>query len=220
MNWFQRYGIPGAYFIGLTIAWVYTIYGKIPTLDCKVHGEILIGVMAIIFIPIGYIISITQQMLYLACPFLGIHSSAMNRKNRNKIYKKCKCCVEPKLEALSLIKTVQSENSMVAADHVRNWINKRMDIVAINSSLIVATIVSIAIAYIFQKIFCGKSYQTTDMEWKFIPSITFLVLTVLILSIILLRNQIIIVIAELNGKLKKNSWRQKFNKEIKITGGD
>ena len=64
MDWFKRYGIPGAYFWGFLILWIWVLY------DCKIDNiinndavmKVVIAGIIGSFLPIGYLISIFGQI--------------------------------------------------------------------------------------------------------------------------------------------------------------
>jgi hypothetical protein len=146
MNWFQRYGIPGAYFIGLSLTWGYALdYCMIPTIDPRM----LIALAAIIFIPIGYIISILQQWLYLQFKCLGIHRKA---KIEAGIDFSGQPDDEATIEARSLLLILSKRIPLDHNRFIQDWIRRRMDVIAINFSLIVATIFS-GIIFLIPRIF-------------------------------------------------------------------
>ena len=67
MTWFQRYGIPGTYFCGLAILWAASLYHcsvyDILVTDCK--AEAMVALVVVFFLPLGYLLSIMQQLAYL-----------------------------------------------------------------------------------------------------------------------------------------------------------
>ncbi|MBI2287845.1 MAG: hypothetical protein HYU83_02500 [Chloroflexi bacterium] len=68
MNWFERYGIPGLYFVALMAGWIYAFFPQaVPFIHLK-HFDWMTGLIAAlvaISLPIGYIISIISQAVYL-----------------------------------------------------------------------------------------------------------------------------------------------------------
>lgn len=195
MNWFQRYGIPGAYFIGLSMAWAHAFYScMFQRIFNKVDGTELILLAAIIFIPIGYVISVFQQWIYLKCKCLGMHRAGINlpRKEamkkaekkakmyiklaRKKKYKeknktlrdKAKNIVNKTNERfpecryndatnevdvllLSVNRVMRKKIEIEVLKFAQLWVNKRTDVVAINFSLIIATVLSIVNSSYFSK---------------------------------------------------------------------
>lgn len=83
MDWFKRYGIPGAYFYGLTLAWLYVLY------PCVIsdNTNVFFALATITFLPIGYLITNFQYSLYLKCRCKGLLRKAKEkaRKEGKKI---------------------------------------------------------------------------------------------------------------------------------------
>ncbi len=180
MNWFQRYGIPGAYFVGLMVSWVYSSCPHLLENQAFPSPQWLLALAAIAFLPIGYVISILAQLLYLNLPCLGVHRRAAKKA---KVFPGFN--YEPSLEAQTLLLSALTEGITVSThQYIRNWIARRMDVSAISLSLITANFIAIVIACF------------TELEFH-PPAIVFLSLVTLVMfcSIVVLRRQIIEVIA-------------------------
>ena len=227
MNWFQRYGISGAYFIGLTIAWVYALYHyMVLSIFEKIDVNILIATVAILFGPIGYILFVFQQWLYLLCPGLGIHSAVkrgFNKKTcredakskndednvkkskrdiRKDIRKKNKGLTELVVEPEMLLKTMKIEEVKNEIIYVREWIHKRMDVMAISATLSLATAISFAFAFIIPKYVFHWDYQFDIGTGVLLIVLSAIVLFVLIINYFALRNQLIKVTAGIEDKIR------------------
>jgi hypothetical protein len=102
MNWFQRYGIPGAYFWALMILWIGTFYHDNINIEILKSdtGKTIAGIIAGSFIPIGYLISVIVQFLYLTIPGIGIDTRA---RKKAKIKFQCHSNLEWKQEVFSVI---------------------------------------------------------------------------------------------------------------------
>ncbi|MFC2169416.1 hypothetical protein ACFLRM_02470 [Acidobacteriota bacterium] len=139
MNWFERYGIPGAYFVGYTIALTYIFHSH--WVKCIfLSPEVLKAFpafVAIIFLPIGYIITVFQQWIYLK--YLGLLRSAQKTFNPAffGIEKR-----EHILEAIWEFQVTHERMRLREIENMQNWSRKRMDIMAISLSIILGTIVS------------------------------------------------------------------------------
>ncbi len=188
----------------------------VPTITVKIDDKTLIVLAAIIFIPIGYILSVFQQLLYLSCPGFGMYKAAKRKfieeagiKAIRIAKKNVRRKYEPTYESDMLLKTM-FDAIKIDMEYVRDWTKKRMDVVAINSTLIVATILSIAIVFIFPRIYFGWSPQYTGFKSLFIFVVTFLVLSVMVLSTIVLRRQIIEVIVGLYRNTEKKKYSGKI----------
>jgi len=140
MNWFQRYGIPGAYFYVLTLAWIAVCY------PCKFNFikeniENLVVLVIITFLPIGYILTIFQMLLYFIIPKLGIHRVAIKKAGLDST----KWKPETYFEAITHIHSInyaEKDIKLKKVKFMQDWIRKRMDILTINFTLFIATIVS------------------------------------------------------------------------------
>jgi hypothetical protein len=94
MDWFKRYGIPGAYTIGLTLVWLMIWYPCKINLKDEETLKIVAGIFAGGFLPLGYLLCMVSQGWYffwctLPCKF-GLHSRALliykeNHKNDNHL---------------------------------------------------------------------------------------------------------------------------------------
>ncbi len=207
MNWFERYGIPGLYFVGLVAGWVYAFCPQI------IHWEnldALLGLVAALIavsLPIGYIISIIGQSVYLIsrrCLWgwlrlrggLGVHGAAMDKLvreseefNRDEPTKD-----EAIIEARTLLLTASGLFLDPISTHryIRDWIARRMDVVAINQSLLLATFFAGIIAFVIYRLQPGPPSATAVIVLSIISAT---VILAMILSIRVLRRQVIEVIA-------------------------
>lgn len=199
MNWFERYGIPGAYFIGLMAGVLYAFYPNLfKELGNGSDYKWLLALAAITFLPIGYIISILGQAVYLnwrrwfwKCRWLrgwlGFHGAAMDslKKDESKDESKHEAIVE----ARTLLLTASRKGYLSVHTHryIRDWIARRMDVVAINQSVIWATVLAIIVARVFLGVPCRMAIE---------PLIVLIfIIVVMVWSIIVLRRQVIEVIA-------------------------
>ncbi len=143
MNWLQRYGLSGAYFWGLIFLMIYSFNGI-----CIDQIKILLAAATITFIPLGYIINALQQILYLRIPSLGLHR--LVKEENNFEFKNIKILdlddeptVQIELEAYTYLcvsfyrKFIKGGYSI--KDEDRPWIRKRMDVLAISFSFIIAS---------------------------------------------------------------------------------
>jgi hypothetical protein len=78
MDWFKRYGIPGAYFIGLTLVWLMILYPcRIDLSDeetLKIVGGIYVGG----FLPLGYLLCMVKHCYYfIFWKRRGLHARAL-----------------------------------------------------------------------------------------------------------------------------------------------
>lgn len=190
MRWFQRYGIPGGYFLLFLTLWVLVFYPCQIT-EIKNNGGInLVGIVAISFISIGYCLSVLAQCLYLNIPKLGIVGNAINRSevftnNSKSVLKK-----EHLKEVHSLLYVIENgENKIERQKMLINWVANRNDILTINFSLFLATITVPFLAYLGPKILLGWNAQSNTKGGFFLGSISVALCLLFIFSYIKLRQQ-------------------------------
>ena len=135
MNWFERYGIVGIYYVIFSFGWLTAFSHNLFTPD---KAQIVIAIGAGISLPIGYLLSIFSQYMYYSLPEKfqpkkwQVHKTVCGKIHPDYD--------EKRLESNFVItqrlnKNVLLENNKWLQDYVR----KRWDVFAINSSLIVAT---------------------------------------------------------------------------------
>lgn len=199
MNWFERYGIPGSYFIASMAGWVYALYPSIWNPHTSRDLQSLVALAAVIFLPIGYVISILSQTVYLnwrrcfaGCPplrgWLGFHGAALDTISISGAP-----LDEAVIEARTLLLTASRKGPLTIDTHLymRNWIARRMDVVAINHSIIWATVFAGIIALVAHILQPGSPSDIAVIVFI----ISAAVVKVMILSIGIMRNQVIEVIA-------------------------
>ena len=159
MNWFERYGIPGLYCVSLIAGWIWAISPQVESLDSQPG---LWALLVAISLPLGYVISILGQWCYLqwAWPRIGLHREAMIREYRveRRLIAKSGENAEASddeaiIEARTLLltsrpSTLERDHSVDVQSFIRNWIARRMDVIAINQSIIVATIIALIVAIV------------------------------------------------------------------------
>ena len=198
MNWFQRYGIPGAYFFMLTMAWVIALSDlTIKKIDSDTG--IIVSLAVITFLPVGYILSIFQQWIYYTRKSLGIHREAAIRASFPPFFPD----VEPNIEVYSL-KLIWDYNQGTLDKHkfFNEWVRRRMDVIAINFSLLIATLLSPLIASFITYVYFKWNPQLLQM--LFILIISFAIHLAVCLSRTILREQIIKALVDIY-KVKKES---------------
>jgi hypothetical protein len=156
MNWFERYGIPGLYFVLLVAAFYHIIFG--PPCD-KGITVAAFGIALSASVPIGYILVIFSQML-LYCdriPWWRVHSEAWKevwKEAKNDANKGTEWWVEA--EATILGRWGGSDKDTIEKGKwLQEWFTKRFDVLAINSALILATVLGWSLVvlgwWLFQK---------------------------------------------------------------------
>jgi multisubunit Na+/H+ antiporter MnhF subunit len=219
VNWFERYGIPGLYFVGIITGWVYAFC---PQIICWEDLDTLFGLIAALIaisLPIGYVISIWGQFVYLnwrRCLYgcgrclrgwLGFHGAAIDRVGIPSpdfpIYD------EADIEARTLLLSSSwGPFNVDTHEYMRNWIARRMDVIAINQSLFWATIfagVIAIIAFVICRLQPGPSCSTAIV---ILSIVSIAVILTMVLSIWVLRRQVIEVIAGIYQTYQKHYIEQ------------
>ncbi|MBI4267762.1 MAG: hypothetical protein HY662_03150 [Chloroflexi bacterium] len=201
MNWFERYGIPGAYFVALMVGWSFVFYQE-DLRHMQSLATVLTALIAVSFLPIGYVLSVTSQWAYLR--WFGLHRQALRQalggdnfiRFRNESEANAprdEATVEARTLLLTVLGSISAGNviSMESHQYIRNWIARRMDVQAINQSLILANVLGFILALIVVLFNCKP--------WAFLALFGFVTLVTLImfLSILALRRQVVQTIAGL-----------------------
>jgi len=238
MNWFERYGIVGAYFLIITFVWLVCCTSfkvergggsadatisveaamgnecidlKIPTKvamngnKAEINPQFIIGIFAVAFLPLGYLLTVTSQMFY----YIGfggrqIHRAIveMLRKDlrwRNKIGLKpnmseesCEAIITA-FERLRLWKLNKnnSRTQLEALKFLASFCTRRFDVIAINNSIILSTLLSLITVNVVLYIICGLPEYTSVRIVVFLCVCTILLIPILMESNRILANQII-----------------------------
>ena len=168
MDWFKRYGIPGVYFCGNIVLWCLAFYhGRVIGIKDD-HVKIVAGIMTAAFLPIGYFISMLGLLIYHWFPGIGIDRKARIIAN---VMHQCNSKVEWKheIETISqIINNIDPEQnkSVDVMKFTLEWMSKRMDMIVINSSLILASVLSPFCLFVFSQFVKLKCHF--NMEWYWI----------------------------------------------------
>lgn len=185
MNWFERYGIVGAYFLIITLAW-YKIGYDI------VIDESVIFLCTFSFVPIGYILSTISQLFYYKVPFsrkihIEILQAYQDDKNISLSYKDLD---EEKMEAT--ITTLQRLKRFpyygISTEQMRflaSWCTKRFDVISINNSIILGTGLSFIIGLLYSRFPSGIDASWYFFCWSSLFETHFLSLILIIVGVLL-----------------------------------
>jgi hypothetical protein len=162
MNWFERYGIPGAYFVllcatlGLSAFWPDLVKNWTEARQ-GLAGGVAVGLAA--SIPIGYVLAIISQCLY----YTPLHSiwhvhvpawrwAWCNRTVRlpNETEPPCS---EWRIEAdTTFVARWKYEylgsDGLQRSRFMQEWFAKRFDVMAMNSAMIFGTVLAVVLAVI------------------------------------------------------------------------
>lgn len=139
MNWFERYAIPGIYFVSLLAAlyWIFFGFQFNGSTNFAVFGAILS-----VSLPADYILSIISQRIHYWTPqSWQLHRDAWlrARNNQSELNTMSEEIIEAEVSVLGRWK-IECEKTDKGR-WLQEWFGKRMDVLAINLTFIVATIV-------------------------------------------------------------------------------
>jgi hypothetical protein len=162
MNWFERYGIPGAYFVLLlaTLSVICWADSLVQYFEC--HPQLLTGVAALgaaASIPIGYLLAIISQVLYYTplSWFWKVHRPAWkwawnNRSDRERKpnERKPRHASEWHVEAdVTFVARwkhhYKGEDGLKRSEFMQQWFAKRSDVMAMNAAMIWGTVVAVGL---------------------------------------------------------------------------
>lgn len=180
MGWFQRYGIGGTYFCGLCVVRFAGLYhcqfSEIITCDLKL--KIAAGVLAGSFLPVGYLVSVFGQIVYHLIPGIGIDTRARRCAGIRFHCSWASNWLEYIQEAITvhqiMTTTAFSLNKM---KWLLQWMSKRMDMIVINLSIVLGTIIAPLAVWLFPKFFGLNS--KIDPQWVLFASIVSAIVLVL-----------------------------------------
>lgn len=192
MGWFQRYGIPGAYFCGLSIMWFAALYHCQFTeiVNSEHYVKIIAGVLAGSFLPGGYLLSVIGQIVYHCVPGFGIDTRA-RRVARIQFEAWPDRWLEYRQEAITVYQIITT--TAFSLDQIKwllEWMSRRMDMIVINTSLVLATIVTPFGIWLFPKIF-GLSAQISQQWFLFVCVVSGIVFVTSSLSWVVLTKQLV-----------------------------
>lgn len=223
MNWFERYGIAGGYFLFIFIGWLFVIS------DIRIGAELSKAILAAASIlPFGYLISILSQFLYY-CGFGGrqihVEIGEMIRRNPTfqSIIKLDAQLDEAKNESII---TFFDRMLLFQGDRFKNFkylaefITRRFDVVSINNSIILATflapIASLISIICLRELRGGITFNYKQVSLILVSFISCLVLLVAKLSNNALNRQIIAVNKEIFYCRYVPTYFEALNRIVKV----
>jgi len=156
MNWFERYGIPGAYFMLLLATLGLTAYWADCMKNWNSSPQSLTGIVtagAAASIPLGYVLSVIAQVFYYTPAFRPWHmcAPAWEWAWTNRFIRVANesepPCGEWRVEAGMAIVTrwkhhYQGPDGLSRSEFLQKWFAKRSDVMAMNSAMIVGTLIA------------------------------------------------------------------------------
>lgn len=208
MDWFKRYGIPGAYFCVLTLAWIAICYPcKFNFFKANIKDLVVLVVIA--FLPIGYILTTIQMFIYYSIRGLGIHRSAQKEANlplppeiKTKIKGEHEAIFEAYTHVFSL-NYAENNKKFEVVKFNQDWVRKRMDILTINATLILASLISAVLSILGLLCFSKCEPQFKIYCGIIIFSISVIVAVVCFKTYRMMRESIKIVLVDYFRRIKK-----------------
>jgi hypothetical protein len=151
MNWFERYGIPGFYFALLVAAACYVFGPPCDTVETAIKA---FGVALAASLPFGYILVIISQLLYYKVPWWQVHrkawKAAKKEVDKELLEEGEEWWVEARATILGRWKLDEEKipKGIEKGKWLQEWFAKRFDVLAINSALILATIIGLLVLII------------------------------------------------------------------------
>ncbi|KKQ66880.1 MAG: hypothetical protein US89_C0022G0003 [Candidatus Peregrinibacteria bacterium GW2011_GWF2_38_29] len=156
MNWFERYGIVGAFFIVMTGMWYFCLFPGIRELFNNIkpeHLKFIGGFCGLSFLPFGYIIMICSQRWYYSKKRIHYrYWIDLPEEQRKKILKLGEelggfnQADETQLEAIFTYYDRKYFSPLETNKFISSFATKRFDVIAINNGLIWAIIFSLIAA--------------------------------------------------------------------------
>lgn len=162
MNWFERYGIVGMFFIVMTGMWYFCLFPGARELFSKINPELLKfigGFCGLSFLPFGYIIMAWSQAWYYSinkensihCRYWDLLKSEEQGKKIIKIEKEKNLGEvnendEARLEAILMYYDRKYFYPLKTNKFISSFATKRFEVIAINGGLIWAIIFSLIAA--------------------------------------------------------------------------
>jgi len=207
MNWFERYGIVGMFFIAMTGMWFFCLFPEARELFSKIKPEQLKfigGFCMLSFLPFGYIIMVFQQVwLYSINKRARLNYRLWNIKpleeQRKKIIEIEK---EKKLDEFDQTDEAQLEAIFTYYDRTKfeplninkflsGFASRRFDVIAINNGLIWAIIFSLIAAICIEGVILDITIKWNAFSAWFVVILALLIVYVLRLSERILEGQIL-----------------------------
>jgi len=135
VNWFERYGIPGFYFIFLPAIFYWIIFG-FPSTQQNGLAALALGVAFSASIPLGYILVIFGQLIYYKISPWRVHREAWKKAGIGG--EKEEWLVEANATILARL---ECSGKIERGRWLQEWFMKRFDVLAINSALMLATLI-------------------------------------------------------------------------------
>lgn len=204
MNWFERYGIVGMFFVSMAAIWLFCLFPDARALFNENHKILLDNIVwlcGLSFLPFGYIIMAISQLWYYKIRSKSrIHCEYwkdLPEENKNKI-------LEAEKDG-KLVKFIENEEQLEAVltyydryrkENIENnkflsiFASKRYDVIAINRGMMWAIIFSFLAALSIEAIILDIKIRWDAFSTWIVFVVALLIILLLFFSMITLENQI------------------------------
>lgn len=220
MNWFQRYGIPGAYFEGMAILLLIIYY---PSLCNENDLKLIGGVFTASFLPIGYILTMFSQCMYWLRTLLFDKGPHIRSSNKAQVSLKG-ATSEIKAAAYSTLNVFVPRLNKYDKDRierhrfVQEWITKRVDVIVMNETMICGTIFLlllipflyfIKLLYLLPHLIFKPAHLLIFLYLLIYCSVSIIIVVIFLINIIINRIQIETLIS---GTLEEEGKQSNYTK--------
>jgi len=216
MNWFERYGIVGSYFVTVLGLFYFPTFGIPVNSFPKDSGPIIAAIFVAASLASGYFLSILSQYLYYrGCNGMLIHKEIISRCENNALFKKiftkleiCSASSEKDIEIglTSFLRLTLERNNIRKLKYFGVFSTKRWDIVAITSALFIAST-------ILYGLFLLIKILNWDFNLSIIGTIASLWIPAIMLVLIESRRDIAGQIVDSHIEILKNLLRGKIRED-------
>lgn len=182
MNWFERYGIVGLYFVGSVAVWDWVLHGSSGLVASR-EAEKVALLLATLALPAGYVLSITTQLLYyVGSPFWGIHRWALK-----ELLGVRKHDVAAEVQLAISIRANATTEHLERGRWVQNFNSRRWDVLSINNSIILSTALAPALIWAAGS---GQSIAPGEVKAMTAACVALLIVAICIISSCVMTYQI------------------------------
>jgi hypothetical protein len=205
MNWFERYGIVGMFFIAMTGMWFFCLFPESRELFNNSNPELakyIVGFCGLSFLPFGYIIMVFSQVYHykrnrIHCRYWrdlpdkikDVIQNEEEKKGLGKLSEKDQNN-EAKIEAILTYYDRKYFFPLETNKFISSFATKRFDVAAINNGLIWALIFSLIVAICIEGIILDVTIKWDTFSTWFVIILALLIICVLWLSERIVEGQI------------------------------
>ncbi len=203
MNWFERYGIVGMFFIVMTAIWFLCLFPEGREFLKNENNAVLLKNIGwfcgLAFLPCGYIVMIYSQLYHYARRRIHFRywADLQNEKVREEILhvereRKLRFNQESEAEIEAVLTYYDRTRikDLKANQFLSNFATKRYDVVAINEGLIWAILLSLLAAICLEGIILGIAIKWAAFSTWFVIILALLIIGILFILERILERQI------------------------------